>query len=111
VPRYLFAAKYKKMLIANGKIEKTGVVAIIRPEESLPEVEQIRIAIRRLEGLVEANKTELAPLLDDVVSLKNGADRVDEKLHKLIDIGKIVVVCLVVVAVFVVVGVVTMVVK
>jgi ubiquinone biosynthesis protein UbiJ len=111
VPWYLFADKYEKMLIANGKIEMTGDVAIIRPEESLPEVEQIRIAIRRLEGLVEANKTELAPLLDDVVSLKNGADRVDEKLHKLIDIGKIVVVCLVVVAVFVVVGVVTMVVK
>ena len=47
-------------------------------------------------------------LLDDVVSLKN---RVDEKLEKLVVIGKIAAVCLVVLAVFVVVGVIIMVIK
>ena len=50
----------------------------------------------------------MAPLLDDIVSLKNGADRVDEKQQKLIDMGKIAAVCLVVVAVFVVLGVIIM---
>jgi hypothetical protein len=106
-PWYIFADKYQKMLFAKGIIEKIEtVVATIRPEESLPEVEEIRIAIGCLEGLLEANKIELAPLLDAVVSLKNGADRVDENLQKLIDIGKIAAVCLVVVVVFVVVVVV-----
>jgi hypothetical protein len=111
-PWYLFADKYEKMLIATGIIEKRGTaMAGIRLEQSLPEVEQIRIAIGRIEGLVEANKTELARLLDDVLSLKNGTDRVDEKLQKLIDIGKFAAVCLVVLAVFVVVGVIVMLVK
>jgi hypothetical protein len=97
------------MLFAKGIIEKTETaVATIRPEESLPEVEEIRIAIGCLEGLLEANKTELTPLLADVVSLKNGSDRVAEKLQKLVDLGKIVAVCLVVAAVFLVLGVITM---
>lgn len=97
------------MLIGKGIIQKRGAaVASIRTEQAFPEVDQIRIAIGRIEGLVEANRTELAPLLDDVVSLKNGADRVVDKLQKLIDIGKIAAMCLVIVAVFVVVGVVTM---
>lgn len=111
-PWYLFADKYEKMLIEKGFIQKNRtVVAGIRAEKALPTVEQIRIAIEHIEGLVEANKTELAPLLDDVVSLKNGADRVDEKLQNLVVIGKIAAVCLVVVAVFVIVGVIIMLVK
>ena len=97
------------MLIAKGIIEKSGtVVAAIRPDGSLPEVEQMRIGIGCIEALVEANMTELAPLLDDVVSLKN---RVDEKLEKLVFIGKIAALCLVVLVVFVVVGVIIMVIK
>ena len=47
-------------------------------------------------------------MLADVVSLKNGSDRVAEKLQKLVDLGKIVAVCLVVAAVFLVLGVITM---
>ena len=74
----------------------------------MAEVEQIKIAIRRIEGVLEANKTKLTPLFDDVLSLKNGSDRVAEKLQKLIDLGKIVAVCLVVVVVFVVLGVIIM---
>ena len=92
------------MLIANGIIEKSGTaMAAMKPEGSLPEVEEMRTGIGRIEALVEANKTELAALLDDVVSLKN---RVDEKLEKLVVIGKFAAVCLVVLAVSVVVGVV-----
>jgi len=72
------------------------------------EVEQIKITIGRLEGVVEANKTELTPLLANVVSLKNGSDRVAEKLQKLVDLEKFVAVCLVVAAVFLVLGVITM---
>ena len=90
-------------MIENREAADTGT----RPEP-LAEVEQIKIAIGRLEGVVEANKTELTPLLADVVSLKNGSDRVAEKLQKLVDLGKIVAVCLVVAAVFLVLGVITM---
>jgi len=105
----LFADKYEKLLIAKGLVEKRGTAdAGIRQEDSMNEVEQIKIAIGRLEGVVEANKTELTPLLADVVSLKNGSDRVAEKLQKLVDLGKIVAVCLVVAAVFLVLGVITM---
>ena len=90
-------------------MEKRGTAdAGIRQEDTMNEVEQIKIAIGRLEGVVEANKTELTPLLADVVSLKNGSDRVAEKLQKLVDLGKIVAVCLVVAAVFLVLGVITM---
>ena len=97
------------MLIAKGIIEKSGTAgAAIRPDGSLPEVEHMRIGIGCIEALVEANKTELTPLLDDVVSLKN---RGDEKLEKLVLIGKIAALCLVVLAVFVVVGVIIMVIK
>lgn len=105
----MFADKYEKLLIAKGLVEKRGTAdAGIRQEDSMNEVEQIKIAIGRLEGVVEANKTELTPLLADVVSLKNGSDRVAEKLQKLVDLGKIVAVCLVVAAVFLVLGVITM---
>jgi hypothetical protein len=105
----LFVDKYEKLLIAKGLVEKRGTAdAGIRQEDSTNEVEQIKIAIGRLEGVVEANKTELTPLLADVVSLKNGSDRVAEKLQKLVDLGKIVAVCLVVAAVFLVLGVITM---
>jgi len=105
----LFADKYEKLLIAKGLVEKRGTTdAGIRQEDSMNEVEQIKIAIGRLEGVVEANKTELTPLLANVVSLKNGSDRVAEKLQKLVDLGKIVAVCLVVAAVFLVLGVITM---
>jgi hypothetical protein len=105
----LFVDKYEKLLIAKGLVEKRGTAdAGIRQEDSTNEVEQIMIAIGRLEGVVEANKTELTPLLADVVSLKNGSDRVAEKLQKLVDLGKIVAVCLVVAAVFLVLGVITM---
>ena len=108
-PWYLFADKYEKLLIAKGLVEKRGTTdAGIRQEDSMNEVEQIKIAIGRLEGVVEANKTELTPLLADVVSLKNESDRVAEKLQKLVDLGKIVAVCLVVAAVFLVLGVITM---
>ena len=108
-PWYLFADKYEKLLIAKGLVEKRGTTdAGIRQEDSMNEVEQIKIAIGRLEGVVEANKTELTPLLADVVSLKNRSDRVAEKLQKLVDLGKIVAVCLVVAAVFLVLGVITM---
>ena len=97
------------MLIANEIIEKSGTaMAAMKPEGSLTEVEEMRTGIGRIEALVEANKTELAALLDDVVSLKN---RVDEKLEKLVLIGKIAALCLVVLAVFVVVGVIIMVIK
>ena len=78
-PWYLFADKYEKLLIAKGLVEKRGTAdAGIRQEDSMNEVEQIKITIGRLEGVVEANKTELTPLLADVVSLKNGSDRVAE---------------------------------
>lgn len=91
-------------------IEKRGtVVADIRPEEFLFEADHNRIAIGRIEGLVEANNTELVPLLsDDVVSVKSGTERVLEKLQKLIVLGKIRAMCLVIVAVFVVLGVIIM---
>lgn len=105
----MFVDKYEKLLIAKGLVEKRGTAdAGIRQEDSTNEVEQIKIAIGRLEGVVEANKTELTSLLADVVSLKNGSDRVAEKLQKLVDLGKIVAVCLVVAAVFLVLGVITM---
>lgn len=91
-------------------IEKRGtVVADIRPEEFLFEADHNRIAIGRIEGLVEANNTELVPLLsDDVVLVKSGTERVLEKLQKLIVLGKIRAMCLVIVAVFVVLGVIIM---
>lgn len=104
----MFADKYEKFLINKGIVEKRRPTdAGIRLEDSCPQVEQIRLAIGRLEGVVEANKTELTPLLADVVSLKNGNDRVAEILQKLVDLGKIVTACLVVVAIFLVVGVIT----
>jgi hypothetical protein len=125
-PWFLFAEKYVKMLIEKGKIDKdsavvrmliekgiisSAVVATSSREDFLPPVDDMRIAIRHIEGLVEANRTELVPLLDELVSLKNGAVRVDEKLQKLINIGKTASVCLVVLVVFVVLGVVMMLVK
>lgn len=111
-PWYLFADKYEKLLIGRGLIQKRGTAAGgISAEESLTEAEQMKIAIGRIEGLVEANKTELTPLLYSVVSLKNGTDSVDAKLQKLVVLGKIGAVCLVLVTVLVVVGLIIMLVK
>jgi hypothetical protein len=53
-------------MIENRGAADTG----IRPEP-LAEVEQIKIAIGRIEGVLEANKTELTPLLDDGSDVKS----------------------------------------
>jgi hypothetical protein len=107
-PWYVFADKYEKLLASMGLIQRAGTaVATSRPEVYVDVCREHRIPIGRQEGLLEANKTELAPLL----TLKNGADGVDEKLQKLIALGQISAVCLVVVAVLVVAVVVIMLVK
>jgi hypothetical protein len=91
-PWYLFQDKYEHLLVARGLIAKEG----------------------GHEQHVVVNNDELGGLQGeehDVEALKSGIAGLDAKLKKLVDLGQIGVVCCVIVTVFVVVGVISMMLK
>ena len=90
-PFYLFQDKYEQLLVARGLIAKEGG-----------------------HGQQVMNNDELGGLQGeehDVEALKSGIAGLDAKLNKLVGLGQIGVVCCVIVTVFVVVGVISMMLK
>jgi hypothetical protein len=98
---FLFADKYEKMLIDRRVIAITGV----ETEQPVPELSD---EVGGLQVAVDGANNVLACVNDDVEALKATIGGVDAKLKKLVVLGEIGVVFIVILAVFVVLGVIKM---
>jgi hypothetical protein len=85
------------MLVEMGVIQVTKV----ETEQPVPELSD---EVGGLHGAIDGTSNGLACVNDDVEALKASIGGLDAKLKKLVDLGQIGVVCIVVLAVFVVLG-------